>query len=317
MRHTRRLSRSVCGATLALTAGVAATTSETYAEQFSRKIAFISDIYEISSFRLKTTSASLVSASSGDARRTPCPSSEMIISGVVASCGRSSKDYYFGDITLQRERIPNSSSDITRSANSEGSGIRRSSSRAPGIKRGKQAVECGPSPLMPADVRRLVVETARRYEVNEDLAVAITWAESDFDTKRNSPKGARGPMQLMPETAARFGVEDVCDPTQNVEGGVRYLRILQEEFKNPLLIAAAYNSGEQRIYQYAGIPPFAETVRYVAKVINYQLGLGMPTPKPRIGTSGARTTAGADRGTLMGIVPVEKNGRFIGGVMHF
>jgi hypothetical protein len=83
------------------------------------------------------------------------------------------------------------------------------------------------------------------------------------------------------------------------------------------LIAAAYNSGEQRIYQYAGIPPFPETVRYVAKVINYQLGLGMPRPKSRIGTGMAPARAGTDRGTDMGVVPVEKNGRFIGGVMHF
>ena len=75
-------------------------------------------------------------------------------------------------------------------------------------------------------------------------------------------------MQLMPETADRFGVSNVCDPAQNIDAGVRYLRELGEEFLNPLLIAAAYNAGEGRVREYAGIPPFKETVRYVAEVVN-------------------------------------------------
>lgn len=317
MRHDRRLFRFVCRAILALTAGLAAATGETDAEELSQKSASISGIYAILPLSSGRISESLISASPDGTNQTPCSLSKMIVSGAGVSCGHPVLDNYFSEIRLQRERIPNSSSNIPSGGNSEGSGVRPSSLKPPRIKSRQQALECGPSPLMPADVQRLVAETARRYEVNEDLAVAIAWAESDFDTKRNSPKGARGPMQLMPETAARFGVQDICDPTQNVEGGVRYLRILQEEFKNPLLIAAAYNSGEQRIYQYAGIPPFPETVRYVAKVINYQLGLRMPMPKSRVGTSGARTSAGTDRGTDMGIVPVERNGRFVGGVMHF
>jgi hypothetical protein len=317
MRHDRRLSRCACRAFLALTAGFAAATGETNAEDIFQQTSLLSGIYAISPLSSGKISQTLISAPSGGTNQIPCPSSKMIVSAAGVSCGRSILDNYFGDIPLQRERILNSSSNMTSGANPEGSGVRPSSLKPPRIKSGQRALECGPSPLMPADVQRLVAETARRYEVNEDLAVAIAWAESDFDTKRNSPKGARGPMQLMPETAARFGVEDICDPTQNVEGGVRYLRVLQEEFKNPLLIAAAYNSGEQRIYQYAGIPPFPETVRYVAKVINYQLGLRMPTPKSRVGISGARTFAGTDRGKDIRIVPIEKNGRFIGGVMHF
>ena len=175
---------------------------------------------------------------------------------------------------------------------------------------------CGPSDLSAGEVAELVVEAARKLEIDENLALAIAFVESRFDRQRNSPKGARGAMQLMPETASRFGVSDVCDPHANIVGGTRYLRVLHEEFGNPLLIAAAYNAGEARIYEYGGIPPFAETVNYVAKVINYQLGLGIPPtrkPKlpqalPRVVDEGASTT---------GVLPVLKGRKFTGGVMHF
>ena len=82
-------------------------------------------------------------------------------------------------------------------------------------------------------------------------------------------------MQLMPDTAALFGVADVCDPASNIDGGVRYLGELVKEFGNPLLAAAAYNAGKQRIYQYGGIPPFYETVSYIATVLNFQMGIEM------------------------------------------
>ncbi len=175
--------------------------------------------------------------------------------------------------------------------------------------------KCGVSPLDPDAIKALVVETARRHKVDEDFAVAIAWAESRFDEIRNSPKGARGPMQLIPATAARFGVQDICDPAQNIEGGMKYLRFLLDEFQNPLLVAAAYNSGEGRIYEYSGIPPFPETVGYVAKVVNYQLGLPMPPDK-----RASNSLAGISRkknDVPAGVIAVEKTGKFVGGVMHF
>lgn len=175
--------------------------------------------------------------------------------------------------------------------------------------------ECGPSPLDPDAIRSLVVETARRHGVDEGFAVAIAWAESRFDQDRNSPKGARGPMQLIPETAIRFGVQDICDPAQNIEGGMKYLRFLLDEFQNPLLVAAAYNSGEGRIYEYGGVPPFQETVGYVAKVVNFQLGLPMPSGKRK--ASGVARDMGAKNNSDAGVIAVEKTGKFVGGVMHF
>ncbi|WP_164856493.1 lytic transglycosylase domain-containing protein [Sinorhizobium meliloti] len=181
----------------------------------------------------------------------------------------------------------------------------------------KNVYQCGPSPLSPEEVKYLVVQTARKYRVDEVFATAIAWAESGFDQSRNSPKGARGPMQLMPTTAARFGVKDICDPAQNIEGGMKYLRFLLDEFQNPLLVAAAYNSGEQRIYQHGGIPPFQETVGYVAKVVNYQLGLPMPSAKGKAGPAAPQAVSDASDNGDAGVIAVKKTGKFVGGVMHF
>ncbi|WP_192924527.1 lytic transglycosylase domain-containing protein [Sinorhizobium meliloti] len=182
----------------------------------------------------------------------------------------------------------------------------------------KDVYKCGPSPLSPEEVKSLVVQTARKYRVDEVFATAIAWAESGFDQSRNSPKGARGPMQLMPATAARFGVKDICDPAQNIEGGMKYLRFLLDEFQNPLLVAAAYNSGEQRIYQHGGIPPFQETVGYVAKVVNYQLGLPMPSAKGKARPAAApQAVSDASDSGDAGVIAVKKTGKFVGGVMHF
>ncbi|MFK3968792.1 lytic transglycosylase domain-containing protein [Ensifer adhaerens] len=180
-----------------------------------------------------------------------------------------------------------------------------------------EAHTCGPSPLGTDEIKSLVVRTAREYSVDERFAAAITWAESGFDQSRNSPKGARGPMQLMPATAARFGVEDICDPAQNIEGGVKYLRALLDEFQNPLLVAAAYNSGEQRIYEHGGIPPFKETVGYVAKVVNYQLGLPMPSAKAKARIAASQAVSDAGDSGYAGVIAVKKTGTFVGGVMHF
>lgn len=182
----------------------------------------------------------------------------------------------------------------------------------------KDVYECGPSPLSPEEVKSLVVQTARKNRVDEVFATAIAWAESGFDQSRNSPKGARGPMQLMPATAARFGVKDICDPAQNIEGGMKYLRFLLDEFQNPLLVAAAYNGGEQRIYQHGGIPPFQETIGYVAKVVNYQLGLPMPSAKGKAKPAAAQQAVSdaSDSGDA-GVIAVKKTGKFVGGVMHF
>ncbi|MCO5164601.1 MAG: lytic transglycosylase domain-containing protein [Mesorhizobium sp.] len=178
-----------------------------------------------------------------------------------------------------------------------------------------QSKECGPSPLSPDQIRMLVEEAATRHGVDPAFAVAVAWAESDFDRNRNSPKGAQGVMQLMPATAERFGVADVCDPADNIEGGIGYLRVLFEQFENPLIVAAAYNAGEARVLEHGGIPPFHETVGFVAKVVNYQLGRSMPsTARSKSDPSSA---AGAANSPHSGVITARAHGEFVGGVMHF
>ena len=98
-----------------------------------------------------------------------------------------------------------------------------------------------------------------------------------------SPKGAIGVMQLMPATAQRFGV-DPCDPEGNVRGGIRNLRALLERYRNPLLVLAAYNAGEDAVEQHRGVPPYPETVRYIASVLGDLNGWpkpGGPGSRPR------------------------------------
>ncbi len=112
-----------------------------------------------------------------------------------------------------------------------------------------------------------ITDAAARHGVNVDLVRAVIQVESDYDHLAVSTKGARGLMQLMPDTARRFGVRDSFDPRQNVYGGVRYLRFLLDLFSgNVALAAAAYNAGENAVLRYGGIPPYRETQGYVEKV---------------------------------------------------
>ena len=174
--------------------------------------------------------------------------------------------------------------------------------------------ECGPSPATPAEITRLVIEAAERHDVDAGFAVAVVTAESRLDRLRNSPKGARGPMQLMPATAERFGVTDICDPEENIDGGVRYLRELADEFRNPLLVAAAYNAGEGRVREYGGIPPFKETIGYVADVLNIQMGLEGTAPT----RSEPRNVAEERPSSPMsGVITSRDRRQWVGGVMHF
>ncbi|WP_092090179.1 lytic transglycosylase domain-containing protein [Bradyrhizobium brasilense] len=121
--------------------------------------------------------------------------------------------------------------------------------------------------------RELVGAEAERQGFDAKLAVAVLEQESRAGLDLNSPAGARGLMQLMPVTAARYGVNKICDPAENARGGVAYLKDLTTEFGgNVLLALAAYNSGEQRVYDARGIPPLGETVRYVAAIANSYYG---------------------------------------------
>jgi len=97
--------------------------------------------------------------------------------------------------------------------------------------------------------------------------MAVIQVESNFDPNALSPKNAQGLMQLIPETAERFGVNDVWDPEQNLRGGMAYLRWLLDHFQGDVRLAlAGYNAGEGAVEQHQGIPPFGETQEYVRRV---------------------------------------------------
>lgn len=117
------------------------------------------------------------------------------------------------------------------------------------------------------DARALVVRIATEENFFPDFVQAVAKNESHFNSIALSDKGAFGLMQLKPETAQRFKV-DLCDPADNVRGGVRFLRALHEKYRNPFFILAAYNAGEGAVEENRGVPPFPETVRFVAQVIN-------------------------------------------------
>jgi soluble lytic murein transglycosylase-like protein len=125
-----------------------------------------------------------------------------------------------------------------------------------------------PRPAAGADaaVRGLVAEAANNFDVNPLLVDSVIRVESGYNPFAVSPKGAQGLMQLMPSTALRFGVTNSFDPKQNIEAGVRYLKFLQDTFQDDRLAIAAYNAGEKAVAKYKDVPPFPETVSYVAKV---------------------------------------------------
>jgi hypothetical protein len=117
-----------------------------------------------------------------------------------------------------------------------------------------------------SEVRGMVEEAAKNLDVNPDLVDSVIQVESNYNPYAVSPKGAQGLMQLMPATARRFGVTNSFDAKQNIEGGVRYLKFLQDTFKDDRLAIAAYNAGEKAVTKYGDVPPYAETKSYVAKV---------------------------------------------------
>src|ERR1700678_53778 len=118
---------------------------------------------------------------------------------------------------------------------------------------------------MDADVRGLVAQAAKSFDVNPLLVDSVIEVESNYNPFAVSPKGAQGLMQLMPSTAQRFGVTDSFDAKQNIEAGVRYLKFLQDTFQDDRLAIAAYNAGEKAVAKYKDVPPYPETGSYVAK----------------------------------------------------
>lgn len=126
-------------------------------------------------------------------------------------------------------------------------------------------------PPAPAELNKLISEVAAQVQVSPELLHAVIAAESNYNSRAKSPKGAIGLMQLLPATAQRFGASDPYVARQNVMAGASYLKWLMALFQNDLeLVLAAYNAGEQAVLKAGSrIPPYPETMAYVPRVMAY------------------------------------------------
>jgi soluble lytic murein transglycosylase-like protein len=123
-----------------------------------------------------------------------------------------------------------------------------------------------------ADLRKLyqpiVKKVAGKYRIDPELVHIVIRAESNYDVFAISSAGAMGLMQLMPATASQYGVKNVFDPAQNIEGGVRYIKDLVALYGGKThLVLAAYNAGQEAVRKYKGVPPYAETRSYIAGIM--------------------------------------------------
>ncbi len=159
-----------------------------------------------------------------------------------------------------------------------------------------QASICPAStPLSPSAARELVGKVAVEENFYPEFVLAVARAESHFQSDAVSPRGAVGLMQLEPETAKHYGV-NICDPADNVRGGVRFLRDLHSRYRNPLFILAAYNAGEKALIEHGGVPPFPETVSFVAAVVNDFYDWPKIGGKMRVARSGRPASSAPQRG---------------------
>ena len=125
------------------------------------------------------------------------------------------------------------------------------------------------NPQLKAEYDELIRRIAQKYRVEHTLIHSIIRAESNYDRFAVSSKGALGLMQLMPATAIQYGVKNVFDPTENIEGGVKYLKDLIQLYNGKTkLVLAAYNAGQEAVKKYNGIPPYRETRNYISKIMD-------------------------------------------------
>jgi soluble lytic murein transglycosylase-like protein len=157
----------------------------------------------------------------------------------------------------------------------------------------------------PSSYDPIIEKHCAAYKVDPVLARAVIQVESSFNPSALSHKGARGLMQLMPDTARRFGVTKVHDPEENIRGGVAYLATLQKLFPNDLRhVLAAYNAGENAVIRHRGIPPYEETQIYVQRALTVYYGRPYGGTIQVSGGSGGKLGGGFMAATQDGLVSV-------------
>ncbi len=143
---------------------------------------------------------------------------------------------------------------------------------APSGSNGQAAGSSAASASKGQEYERHIRAACVAHNLDHRLVKAVIRAESQFNPEAVSPKGAMGLMQLMPETSRLLGVGDPFDPSQNIDGGVRYLKDLMGRYQNNIALAlAAYNAGPGAVERYGGIPPYDETLVYIQRVLRYYL----------------------------------------------
>jgi soluble lytic murein transglycosylase-like protein len=140
--------------------------------------------------------------------------------------------------------------------------------RRPAPQPQKQIAPAAPksTPAVKPEISAMVEQAAKTHAVDPLLVRAVIAVESNYDAHAVSPKGAEGLMQLMPPTARMLGVTNTFDPQQNIEAGVRYLKQLQDQYKDDTLALAAYNAGPKAVEKFKSVPPYRETQNYVDQV---------------------------------------------------
>lgn len=142
-------------------------------------------------------------------------------------------------------------------------------------------VEASPTQTLKQMYDPFIKVHAQKHNIPADLVHSIIRAESNYNSRAISPKGAVGLMQLMPETAAQYGVQDRFDPEQNIKGGVRYLKDLCKLYDgNTKLVLAAYNAGQEALKKFSGIPPYPETKNYIQRVMKSYSKVTIPGSPP-------------------------------------
>jgi soluble lytic murein transglycosylase-like protein len=164
----------------------------------------------------------------------------------------------------------------------------------------------------------VVSSASDRYRLDPDLVNSVIKAESGFNARAVSPKGAQGLMQLMPRTASQLGVPDAFDPQANVEGGTKYLRELLELYNFDLVKAlAAYNAGPRRVEQFKGVPPYYETRAYVARIVRdfnkkkaaqQKVAAGSPAKSGTANRTAAKTSTAAGKTQSSTLVQAKASG---------
>ena len=145
-----------------------------------------------------------------------------------------------------------------------------------------------------AEIMAEIETVAARHRVPPRLVAAIVAVESEFNPRAVSRRGAQGLMQLMPATAASVDVQDSFDARENIEGGVRHLRVLMDRYRNDLpVVLAAYNAGDRAVIAHQGVPPFRETRQYVIRVLRRYDRDAAQAARQRIYGRGARSAAPA------------------------